>query len=512
MEVRRGFGVEFTRRAPSRLLGLLAAAGFVVVGAATGASAQCTNFTVTQITGALVPGDTDIGNHGDDLTTTISLPFSWSMYGVPYTSAVVSSNGTVQFATNSTAYTNNCLPSGTFAGPTIFPHWDDQRTDAIDAGIFTSVSGVSPNQIFNIEWRTTYYASGAALNYAVRLYEGQARFDIVYGSIPETGISATVGVQSSNAGPVNQFSCNTGSLGGVQGLSFDCPTSAGPTCSLAVSPTSGAVGNSFLAFATVFPGIGPPSTTITASLDASTVDGGTVPMNDLGSGGDVTAGDGIYTALVTVGPAAVAGPQTLTTTVSDQLLRSSICTTGFFVDDAGETIANAATPNVADGFISGTLHASDADMFLLNVCDPANFSASTVGGTTIDTQLFLFKPNGTGVVFNDDSVNPTTGLQSMITNALTSSLEAGVYYLAISQYDKDPLDASNGPLWLDTCGTSDFDGDGDTGTDLDIEAFFACMGGNCCATCGSADFDADGDTGTDLDIEAFFRVLGGGTC
>jgi len=62
------------------------------------------------------------------------------------------------------------------------------------------------------------------------------------------------------------------------------------------------------------------------------------------------------------------------------------------------------------------------------------------------------------------------------------------------------------------CGSADFDGDGDAGTDLDIEAFFACLGGNCCPTCGSADFDGDGDSGTDLDIEAFFRVLGGGNC
>jgi hypothetical protein len=62
------------------------------------------------------------------------------------------------------------------------------------------------------------------------------------------------------------------------------------------------------------------------------------------------------------------------------------------------------------------------------------------------------------------------------------------------------------------CGSADFDGDGDVGTDADIEAFFACLGGSCCRTCGSADFDGDGDTGTDADIEAFFRVLGGGVC
>jgi hypothetical protein len=64
------------------------------------------------------------------------------------------------------------------------------------------------------------------------------------------------------------------------------------------------------------------------------------------------------------------------------------------------------------------------------------------------------------------------------------------------------------------CGTADFDNDGDIGTDADIDAFFACLGGNCCAQCwsGGADFNGDGDVGTDADIESFFRVLAGGPC
>jgi hypothetical protein len=65
-----------------------------------------------------------------------------------------------------------------------------------------------------------------------------------------------------------------------------------------------------------------------------------------------------------------------------------------------------------------------------------------------------------------------------------------------------------------SCGTSDFNGDSDFGTDADIEAFFACLGGTCCPTCfaGGSDFNGDGDFGTDQDIEAFFRVLAGGNC
>jgi len=41
-------------------------------------------------------------------------------------------------------------------------------------------------------------------------------------------------------------------------------------------------------------------------------------------------------------------------------------------------------------------------------------------------------------------------------------------------------------------------------------SFFACVAGNCCPTCGTADFNGDGDTATDADIEAFFVSSRGG--
>jgi hypothetical protein len=65
---------------------------------------------------------------------------------------------------------------------------------------------------------------------------------------------------------------------------------------------------------------------------------------------------------------------------------------------------------------------------------------------------------------------------------------------------------------LGACGSADFNHDGSSGTDSDIEVFFACLAGNCCPLCDSADFDGDGDSATDGDIEAFFRVLAGGSC
>ncbi len=59
---------------------------------------------------------------------------------------------------------------------------------------------------------------------------------------------------------------------------------------------------------------------------------------------------------------------------------------------------------------------------------------------------------------------------------------------------------------------TDFDGDHDTGTDADIEAFFACLAGDCCALCLDTDINGDGDTGTDADIERFFALLVTGGC
>ena len=50
-------------------------------------------------------------------------------------------------------------------------------------GIFTSVSGNAPNRIFNIEWRAQYFPGSGSANFELRLYEGQRRFDVIYGTL-----------------------------------------------------------------------------------------------------------------------------------------------------------------------------------------------------------------------------------------------------------------------------------------------------------------------------------------
>lgn len=117
------------------------------------------------------------------------------------------------------------------------------------------------------------------------------------------------------------------------------------------------------------------------------------------------------------------------------------------VGDAGDmprtaqvpAIPTQSFPSIVGSFASG----GDVDMYLIQITDIGTFQATTVGGATADTQLWLFHADGRGVTSNDDA----TAVQSTITGAFVPY--AGLYYLAVSQYDVDPRSAGNF-LWNDT--------------------------------------------------------------
>jgi len=193
------------------------------------------HYAIAQIGGSIVPGTTDTGNHGDDQVTTISIPFSYSLYDQTYTSVNVSSNGNAQFTTTDINWVNSCPLPWTSHNYTVFPYWDDQRTDAQagcsafpggTCGIFTSVSGVFPNRIFNIEWRTVYYASPSqTANHELRLYEGQSRFDVIYGTVALGNSSATAGVQKNDTA-FDQYFCDGSGGAATGGQSYTLQTCA----------------------------------------------------------------------------------------------------------------------------------------------------------------------------------------------------------------------------------------------------------------------------------------------
>jgi hypothetical protein len=182
-------------------------------------------YTITSGTGAvIVPGTTFVvGSNVDDGVVNIPLPFTVVLYDQSFNSVGASSNGNLQFLTADINWTNICLPNAPFS-TSILPHWDDMLLTGATDGIYTSVSGVAPNRIFNIEWRGGYFSGGGTANFEVRLHENTPNFETIYGVVTQTGTSATIGVQRDPGTLFTQFECNTGGLTTGQQLTFTCPT------------------------------------------------------------------------------------------------------------------------------------------------------------------------------------------------------------------------------------------------------------------------------------------------
>ncbi|GAA6621413.1 hypothetical protein NUACC26_072330 [Scytonema sp. NUACC26] len=87
--------------------------------------------------------------------------------------------------------------------------------------------------------------------------------------------------------------------------------------------------------------------------------------------------------------------------------------------------------------ISGKLsNDNDVDLYKIFLAGDRTFSATTIGGTEVDTRLFLFDASGRGIYGNDaGGRSPQSTLPA---NDLLTPSNSGVYYLAISSSDNLP--------------------------------------------------------------------------
>jgi hypothetical protein len=108
------------------------------------------------------------------------------------------------------------------------------------------------------------------------------------------------------------------------------------------------------------------------------------------------------------------------------------------VGDAGDVRATAndmgagAVTQIQGTFTDG----ADADLYRVCLSDGASFSASTLGATTLDTQLFLFNSQGYGIYANDDSAGSRGSL--LPARHRFSPRAGGEYFLGISAFNRDP--------------------------------------------------------------------------
>jgi hypothetical protein len=274
----------------------------------------------------------------------------------------------------------------------------------------------------------------------------------------------------------------------------------------------------------------------------------------------------VYTTTLNIPPGVAPATYQLPFTVADLEGRST--TTNVAVVVAGinpaESIANANVPSGSGTLstITGSISANQADLYRIQICDPANFSASTVGGATFDTQLFLFRADGTGVTSNDDEVG-TTSLQSVLTNQFVSDEPVGEYVLAITRFNRDPISdpcVATSTLWTlatraegepsnpaplaswtgavalptdpaytislsgacyagggPVCDSIDYNNDGVFPSTDDITDFLSVFSGGSCSTdptpgCNDLDFNNDGVFPAVEDISSLLSVFSGGPC
>ncbi len=232
-----------------------------------------TTYQIVPTSGAtMIPATNDIGNHCDDCVTNVNLPFPVAVYGTPYTSANVGSNGLLDFnSTQANIYTTNCLPvqsnNPQFAS-TLFPYYDDLRTDIQPAthGIYSSTIGTAPNRQFVLEWHTTYFFSDTAeTNFEVILNENSPVISVIYGqnATEAEGANPSTGIQL-NLGQYSAYSCHTDIPAGtrVDYVPTSCETPTLTPVPPTFTPTH--------APSTSTPTHSPPTNTPTAGLSTST--------------------------------------------------------------------------------------------------------------------------------------------------------------------------------------------------------------------------------------------------
>lgn len=126
----------------------------------------------------------------------------------------------------------------------------------------------------------------------------------------------------------------------------------------------------------------------------------------------------------------------------DIVVRTGAASEPVTVTEAGDAgaLTDSAQGAGSANAIQGSLDdVNDVDLYQVEVPEGATVTPSTVGGSSVDTRLFLFDPTGLGLVANEDS-------QGTFQSTLPEINQAGVYYLGISSFANSP-ESVEGPIF-----------------------------------------------------------------
>lgn len=391
-------------------------------------------------------------------------------------------------------------------GGTVFSLAELPNGDVVAGGTFTQINGVAANNIARWDG-SAWHPLGAGVTRSPNSAEVKALARMPDGRLVVGGLFVMAGSTSA---------VGMAMWDGAQWISMGAPNTIGLVNSLAVMPDGSLYASDTASalwhwdgavLARVFPGPDNNILTLTSLSDGELIAGG--GFNHIGG----VAANFVARSSNLQWSGLSSGMNQIVSSVV-QLPNLDIAAGGVFTTAGGITTGHLAiwSQPMAPGI---TVQPQDAAACM----GGGPLFAVTANGTgPLTYQWELGSGSGTWTALVDGSVALACGGYATATSAHGSGTAIGVTPCAgINHYPvrctvSNACGATTSNEVVLTVNSADFDGDGDVGTDADIEAFFACLAGDCCAGCGSADFNGDGDTGTDADIEAFFRVLAGGSC
>ena len=141
-----GIGVQqsdagpFTEYSSTASIDMLAGVRLTFTG--TGVGVAPAEYSITRGTGTLLDGGADIGNHNDDQTTLVTLPFTVGLYDQVFNTARIGANGNIQFVGNSSGFNNTALPATVFRSTITDVRQDEPTNNKGDGDTPVDAAGV----------------------------------------------------------------------------------------------------------------------------------------------------------------------------------------------------------------------------------------------------------------------------------------------------------------------------------------------------------------------------------
>ena len=160
----------------------------------------------------------DLGLSCDDCGVTIPIGFDFDFYGTTHSDVTVSSNGYLTFGGPAGLPGGFCPPATNLPDELIAVFWDDLDLSA-GGSVHSLLEGTAPNRRLTIAWLgVPYFGIGGDASFEVTLFETSDQIlyqyqDVVFGSLPDNGATAIIGVEGRGGHNGTPMSCPGTGLG-----------------------------------------------------------------------------------------------------------------------------------------------------------------------------------------------------------------------------------------------------------------------------------------------------------